>query len=156
MEGKLNLNSLNNAPLTSFDEWLKQNYCFTNMQKVNVRSSSSMGDEFSDFGTIAKISWKVITVLFLHKHCKCWQQIFYFTAKQFFFLCLFDASKSTILFVAFSFTTFVITCKTLAIQTLLLSLFLTYLVIWKIFNQTKHMGVCFIYPWLLPIDLLFA
>ena len=48
MEGNLGaafqlyLNSLNNAALTSFDEWLKQNYYFTNMQEVNLPSSSSL------------------------------------------------------------------------------------------------------------------
>ena len=29
---QLYLNSLNNSPLMGFDEWLKQNYYFTNMQ----------------------------------------------------------------------------------------------------------------------------
>ena len=31
------LNSMNNSPVTSFDEWLKQNYYFTyrHMQKIN-------------------------------------------------------------------------------------------------------------------------
>ena len=49
MEGNLGaayqlyLNSLNNSPLTSFDEWLKQNYYFTNMQKVNLPGSSNGG-----------------------------------------------------------------------------------------------------------------
>ena len=58
MEGNLGatyqlyLNSLNNSPLTSFDGWLKQNYYVTNMQKVNLPSSSSVGDEFSDFGAL--------------------------------------------------------------------------------------------------------
>ena len=33
---------MNNSPLTSFDEWLKQNYYFTNTQKVNLASSSSL------------------------------------------------------------------------------------------------------------------
>ena len=47
------LNSLNNSPLTSFDEWLKQNYYFTNMQEVNLPSSSSVGDVFSDFQALA-------------------------------------------------------------------------------------------------------
>ena len=50
---QLYLNSLNNSPLTSFDEWLKQNYYFTNMQKVNFPSSLSVGHEFSDFGALA-------------------------------------------------------------------------------------------------------
>ena len=31
---QLYLNSVNNSPLTSFDEWLKQNYYFTNTQNV--------------------------------------------------------------------------------------------------------------------------
>ena len=39
---QLYLNSVNNSPLTSFDEWLKQNYYFTNTQKVNLASSSSL------------------------------------------------------------------------------------------------------------------
>ena len=42
---QLYLHSLNNSPLTSFDEWLKQNYYFTNMQKVNLPSSSSLQTE---------------------------------------------------------------------------------------------------------------
>ena len=50
---QLYLNSLNSSPFTSFDEWLKQNYYFTNMQKVNLPSSSRMGEEFSDFGALA-------------------------------------------------------------------------------------------------------
>ena len=51
MEGNLGaayqlyLNSLNNSPRTSFDEWLKQNYYFTNMQKVNLPSSSNLHTE---------------------------------------------------------------------------------------------------------------
>ena len=51
MEGNLGavyqlyLLSLNNSPLTSFDEWLKQSYCFTNMQKVNLPSRSSLETE---------------------------------------------------------------------------------------------------------------
>ena len=59
MEGNLGaayqlyLNSLNNSPLTSFDEWLKQNYYFTNMQKVNLPGSSNVGEESSDFGALA-------------------------------------------------------------------------------------------------------
>ena len=31
---QLYFNSVNNSPLTSFDEWLKQNYSFTNTQNV--------------------------------------------------------------------------------------------------------------------------
>ena len=50
---RLYLNSLNNSPLKSFDEWLKQNYYFTNMQEINLPSSSSMGDVFSDFKALA-------------------------------------------------------------------------------------------------------
>ena len=46
------MNSLNNSPLASFDGWLKQNYYFTNMQKVNLPSSSSVGNEISDFGAL--------------------------------------------------------------------------------------------------------
>ena len=43
---QLYLNSVNNnSPLRSFDEWLKQNYYFTNMQKVNLPSSSSLQTE---------------------------------------------------------------------------------------------------------------
>ena len=43
---QLYLNSVNNnSPLTSFDEWLKQNYYFTNTQKVNLPSSSSLQTE---------------------------------------------------------------------------------------------------------------
>ena len=38
-------NSVNNSPLTSFDEWLKQNYYFTNTLKVNLPSSSSLQKE---------------------------------------------------------------------------------------------------------------
>ena len=51
MEGNLGAayqlywNSINNSSLTSFDEWLKQNYYFTNMQKVNLPSSSSLQTE---------------------------------------------------------------------------------------------------------------
>ena len=51
MEGNLGaayqlyLHSLNNSPLTSFDEWLKQNYSFTNIQKVNLPSNSSLQTE---------------------------------------------------------------------------------------------------------------
>ena len=42
---QLYLNSLNNSPLASFDEWLKQNFYFTNMQKVNLPSNSSLQTE---------------------------------------------------------------------------------------------------------------
>ena len=42
---QLYLNSVNNSPLTSFDEWLKQNYYFTNTQKVSLPSSSSLQTE---------------------------------------------------------------------------------------------------------------
>ena len=39
------LNSVNNSPLTSFDKWLKQNYYFTNIQKVNLPSNPSLQTE---------------------------------------------------------------------------------------------------------------
>ena len=42
---QLYLNFVNNSPLTSFDEWLKQNYSFTNTQKGNLSSSSSLQTE---------------------------------------------------------------------------------------------------------------
>ena len=42
---QLYLNSVNNSPLTNFDEWLKQNYYFTNTQKVSLPSSSSLQTE---------------------------------------------------------------------------------------------------------------
>ena len=36
---------MNNSPLTSFDEWLKQNYYFTNTQKVSLPCSSRLQTE---------------------------------------------------------------------------------------------------------------
>ena len=40
---QLYLNSVsNNSPLTSFEEWFKHNYYFTNTQNVNLPSSSSL------------------------------------------------------------------------------------------------------------------
>ena len=42
---QLYLKSLNNSPLTKFDEWLKQNYYFTNKQKVSLPSSSNFKKE---------------------------------------------------------------------------------------------------------------
>ena len=42
---QLYFNFVNNSPLTSFDEWLKQNYYFTNTQKVSLPSSSSLQTE---------------------------------------------------------------------------------------------------------------
>ena len=42
---QLYLKSLNNLLLTKFDEWLKQNYYFTNQQKVSLSSSSSFKKE---------------------------------------------------------------------------------------------------------------
>ena len=42
MEGNLGaayqlyLNSMIKSQRSSFDEWVKQNYCFTNVQKVNL------------------------------------------------------------------------------------------------------------------------
>ena len=43
---QLYVNSVsNNSPLTSFEEWLKHNYYFTNTQKVNLPSSSSLQTE---------------------------------------------------------------------------------------------------------------
>ena len=42
---QLYLNSVNNSPLSSFDEWFKQNYYFINAQKVNLPSSSSLQTE---------------------------------------------------------------------------------------------------------------
>ena len=40
---QLDLNSLDKSPITTFDEWLKQNYYFTNMQKGNLPGSSNGG-----------------------------------------------------------------------------------------------------------------
>ena len=42
---QLYLNSVNTSPLPSFDDWLKQNCYFTNTQKVNLPSSSSLQTE---------------------------------------------------------------------------------------------------------------
>ena len=42
---QLYLHSMNNSPLTSFGEWLKQNYYFTSMQKVKFPSSLSLQTE---------------------------------------------------------------------------------------------------------------
>ena len=42
---QLYLNSVNTSPLASFDHWLKQNCYFTNTQKVNLPSSSSLQTE---------------------------------------------------------------------------------------------------------------